>query len=428
LKVLVLGGTGFIGSAVTARLVREGHHVVALGRRAPARQRDGIQAVRFDLADVKRPGDWKPLLAGVDAVINCAGALQDAPGERLVQIHELALDHLFAACEQAGVRRIIHFSAAGVNRAASPFSQSKLHGDERLMRRSLEWFILRPSVVIGRSAYGGSALLRGLAALPVLAVPKDAGPLQLVHLDDVVQTVVICLRPETPARQVLELAGPTRFSFADTVQLFRTWLGWPKQRIVHLPNWAGTILFKLGDGLRLLGWRPPVSSNARRELVYGAIGDPSTWTKVTGITPRDIQHQLDAEPASVQERWFAKLYFLKAAVIGVFGCFWLSTGFVSLGPGWEVGLETMRRAQVSEQAGELSVLAGGLADLLIGAAILYRPTSRMGLYAAILITITYAVTGTVLLPDLWKEPLGPMLKVIPILVLNLVALAVLEDR
>jgi hypothetical protein len=88
----------------------------------------------------------------------------------------------------------------------------------------------------------------------------------------------------------------------------------------------------------------------------------------------------------------------------------------------------MRTAHVSEQAGQLSVLAGGLADLFIGAAIIYRPTSRLGLYAAILITIAYAVIGTVLLPELWREPLGPMLKVIPILVLNLVALAILEDR
>jgi uncharacterized protein YbjT (DUF2867 family) len=428
LKVLVLGATGFIGSAVTARLVREGHQIVALGRRAPTRKRPGIQAVRFDLAKVKTPDDWKPLLTGIDAVVNCAGALQDAPGERLVQIHEIALDHLFEACEQAGVRRIVHFSAAGVTRAASPFSQSKLHGDERLMRRSLEWFILRPSVVVGRSAYGGSALLRGLAALPILAIPNDAGPLQLVHLDDVVDMVVVCLRPETPARQVLELVGPTRFSFVEAVQLFRTWLGWRPQWIVHLPNWAGAILFKFGDALRLLGWRPPVSSNARRELAYGAIGDPSAWTNATGIRPRDIERQLHLEPASVQERWFSKLYFLKAAIIGVFGCFWLATGFVSLGPGWEVGLETMRTAHVSEQAGQLSVLAGGLADLFIGAAIIYRPTSRLGLYAAILITLAYAVIGTVLLPELWREPLGPILKVIPILVLNLVALAILEDR
>ena len=91
-------------------------------------------------------------------------------------------------------------------------------------------------------------------------------------------------------------------------------------------------------------------------------------------------------------------------------------------------MEAMRQAQVSEQMGALSVLSGALADIVIGCAILYRPTSRYGLYAAIVITLIYMVTGTILLPGLWKEPLGPMLKVVPILVLNLTALAVLEDR
>ncbi len=187
-------------------------------------------------------------------------------------------------------------------------------------------------------------------------------------------------------------------------------------------------LFKAGDFLRLLGWRPPIGSNAQREIAYGAVGDATAWTETTGAKPRDVAAELLAEPASVQERWFARLYFLKAAIIGVFGLFWVGTGSISLGPGWDSGMEAMRQAQVSETMGAFSVLAGACADIVIGCAILYRPTSRYGLYAAIVITLIYMITGTILLPGLWKEPLGPMLKVVPILVLNLTALAVLEDR
>jgi hypothetical protein len=74
------------------------------------------------------------------------------------------------------------------------------------------------------------------------------------------------------------------------------------------------------------------------------------------------------------------------------------------------------------------VVAGASADVLIGAAILYRPTSRYGLYAALLISLAYVIIGTILVPRLWREPLGPMLKIWPIIVLNLVALAIREDR
>jgi hypothetical protein len=74
------------------------------------------------------------------------------------------------------------------------------------------------------------------------------------------------------------------------------------------------------------------------------------------------------------------------------------------------------------------VIAGGLADLLIGLAIAYRPTVRYGLYAALAISLFYAVMGTILLPRLWIDPLGPMLKIWPIIALNITALAIVDDR
>jgi DoxX-like family len=57
-----------------------------------------------------------------------------------------------------------------------------------------------------------------------------------------------------------------------------------------------------------------------------------------------------------------------------------------------------------------------------------RPTSRLGLYAAIGISLIYAVIGTLLVPRLWADPLGPMLKIWPIIVMHFVALAILDDR
>jgi uncharacterized protein YbjT (DUF2867 family) len=103
----------------------------------------------------------------------------------------------------AGVRRVVRLSAVGVDRETpTEFSRTKLAGDNALMERDLDWVILRPSVVIGHAAYGGSALIRGLAALPVQPVMAGTGPLQIVALDDVVDTVVFFLRPDAPSRQV----------------------------------------------------------------------------------------------------------------------------------------------------------------------------------------------------------------------------------
>jgi hypothetical protein len=150
--------------------------------------------------------------------------------------------------------------------------------------------------------------------------------------------------------------------------------------------------------------------------------------RLTGTQPTDIEFALTREPASVQDRWFARLYFVKPLVFGVFGLFWLSTGLISFGPGWDIGLGLMHEGGVNEPLASLAVIAGASADLVFGFAILYRPTSRYGLYAALLISVAYAIIGSILVPRLWREPLGPMLKIWPTMVLNLVALAIREDR
>jgi uncharacterized protein YbjT (DUF2867 family) len=429
-RILLLGATGFIGAAVAARLAAEGHEVVGVTRSlGPLARRVPAKAwVEMDLRKATRADAWRPHLAGIEAVVNCAGTLQDSLRDDTAAVHRAAPAALWEACEQAGVRRVIHFSAIGVDRGGiSKFSATKLKGDWALSESKLDWVILRPSVVVGRQAYGGSALFRGLAALPVLPRTPDAGPLDIVQLDDVVETVVRLLAPGAASRVALELSGPERLSFEDVVQAYRGWLGLKPARIVAAPGFVMGAAYRVGDLVAWLGWRPPIRTTARREIVRGAVGNPKAWTDATGIEPRPLSAALAAEPASVQERWFANLYLLKPLIIGVFALFWLMTGLVSLGPGYELAADYMRRAGAGPLS-EPSVIAGGIADLVVAAGIMWRRTSRLALYAAIGLSAFYVVAGTLLLPGLWRDPLGPMMKIGPILVLNFVCLAVLEER
>jgi DoxX-like family len=121
------------------------------------------------------------------------------------------------------------------------------------------------------------------------------------------------------------------------------------------------------------------------------------------------------------------LYFLKPATFCILSFFWVVTGIVSLTTGFRNGIELMQ----STGAGVLSapaVIAGALADIAIGTLIVWRPKARQGLYAAIALSLFYLIAGTILRPDLWNEPLGPFTKILPILVLHLVALAIIEAR
>src|SRR5436190_215566 len=430
MRVLVTGATGLIGGAVVARLIELGHGVVAVARRTSRARRSmpGAQWLALDIAAMSEVQDWLPCLAGVEAVVNCAGVLQDSPRDSTRGVHVEGIGALFAACERLALRRVVHISAIGVDRQTpTGFSRTKLEADRALIERDLDWVILRPSVVLGPAAYGGSALFRGLAALPILPVIPDAGPLQIVQLDDIVATILFFLAPNAPSRVSLDLAGPEPLSFADIVRHYRRWLGWDEPCLLQVPEPLAALFFRLGDVAGWLGWRPPLRSTARHEIRRGAVGDPRAWAELTGIVPPSFSAALASRPVSVQERWFAGLYLLKPVVFIVLSLFWIATGALSLGPAYSPGLRLLEQVGAGPRSSAL-VLAGGIADIAIGIGIALRHTSRLALWTAFAVSILYLLVATITLPVLWADPLGPLVKIAPILALNLVALAILEDR
>jgi uncharacterized protein YbjT (DUF2867 family) len=99
MRVLVVGANGLIGSAVSARLVAQGHEVVAATRRRGALASLLVtQEVTIDVARAIDPADWLAHLRGIDAVVNCAGVLQDSPRDSTAGVHKDGIAGLFRAC------------------------------------------------------------------------------------------------------------------------------------------------------------------------------------------------------------------------------------------------------------------------------------------------------------------------------------------
>jgi uncharacterized protein YbjT (DUF2867 family) len=125
MRVMVVGASGLIGSAVCARLAAGGDGIVAVVHRPADLGLVPADVIAIDLAAVTE-ADWRPHLSGLDAVVNCAGLLQDSPGESTHGVHAAGAAALFRACEAAGVRRVVQISAVGVDRATpTEFSRTK---------------------------------------------------------------------------------------------------------------------------------------------------------------------------------------------------------------------------------------------------------------------------------------------------------------
>jgi len=431
MRILVIGAYGFIGSAVVARLVADGHEVVGAGRRIKAarERRPDLDWVRIDLTRARKPEHWDQHLAGIDAVVNCAGVLQDGPADSTHKVHVEGASALFAACAQAGVRRVILISAVGVGAGENTrFARTKFAAEEALKREDLDWVILRPSLVVGHAAYGGMSMVRALAAIPfVLPLARESATFQPVQVGEVAAAVSFFLRPEAPVRRTVEIAGPQRMTLAQLVATYRRWLGLPAAKLIRLPVIAAALISSLGDAVSFLGWRPPVRTTALKQLSRALARDPIEWTRITGIAPTRLETALALDPASAQDRWFARLYLLKPLVIAVLSLFWIVSGAIGLGPARALVADLSIEIGFGDWAG-LAAIASGLIQLFLGLGIAFRATARAALLASLPIAVAYIVVGGLMRIGLWLDPLGALIKMFPIVVLTIVALAIFDDR
>ena len=431
MRILIAGASGFIGSHLAAYLAARGHEVMAAARRTEqARRRAPL--LDWTECDFRRDGagDWLPRLAGVDAVINCVGVLQDGLGDDSRAAHVAGADALFQACEGAGVRRVLHISAVGVGEAAaSGYARDKLAGEAALKARDLDWLILRPSLVVARNVYGGTALIRSLCGLPwITPVVGGAQVFRPIGMEDLCRAVEQLLPPGAPARQSFDLAGPERISLGELVRHYRAWLGFGPTRLWAVPRWLAAPAFRVGDMLGWLGVRTSLRSNSLAQLDFDVEGDPSQWIAATGASPRGFSDWLAASPAGLQDRWHARLGFARPLARWVLGLYWLLTGVIALTAARGQALDVLAEAGFSGAAQPAILWLGSLFDIAVGLAMLAK--WRVRTVAAIMIagTMGYIAVLTATLPALWADPLGPVLKVLPMVALALLIAATEDER
>lgn len=431
MKVLLLGPYGLIGREIARELVQAGHEVAGLARsREEARTVPGLSHFHAaDIAALKSPEAWGPYLAGVEAVINASGALQSGPRDALGDLQRDAIIALALAAQTRGIRKFVQISAPGASpSAATEFLSTKGEADAALTQTSLDWTILKPGLVLSPQAYGGTALVRALAAFPLVQpiVLADA-PVQTVSVGDVARAAVRALHDPALTRGTFDLVEEEAHSLLDLTCAIRQWLAFaPPLAVVRLPSFVATLVGLAADASGYLGWRAPLRSTALAIMAGGVCGDGGPWRTATGEVLSSLSQTLAALPSTRQERSFARLALIFPLAVIAFALFWIASGVIGLAKFHDAA--GLISGKTSETVAAVSVAAGSIADIAIGLLLLVRRSFRGACLAAALLSMAYLIGAAVLLPGLWADPLGPAMKVIPIIVLALVLASFAEER
>jgi uncharacterized protein YbjT (DUF2867 family) len=433
-KILVLGASGLIGRFVTDDLRVRGFEVVGVARHFSASQRVGPLDLELPIMAMTAAALAQLLRKrAIDIVVNCLGVLQDGPGSDTAAVHRDFVARLLQAVSDCGRSiRLIHISIPGTAETDRTAFATTKRGAERLIAASgIPHTILRPGFVVAPAAYGGSAMLRALAAFPIdLPVRETATPFQPVAVEDIAATIAwLAERDPGEARDVTwELVQQEPVTLGGIIKQFRHAFGtsaWPR---IRMPAFLLDLGARLGDLASLLGWMPPMRTTAIAELRRGVTGDPAGWIAATGIVPKTIEQMLGSRSATIQDKWFARLFLVKALVIASLVLFWLASGFIALVISFPATKALLSSHGFPSSLVTPFAVITSLMDMSIGILIAFRRTCAVGLAAGIVVSLGYMAGTAMFTPDLWIEPLGALVKTGPAIVLMLVALLTLDNR
>ncbi|MDG2002823.1 MAG: SDR family oxidoreductase [Novosphingobium sp.] len=432
MRILLLGASGFIGSEIASAIAAE-HQVIGLTRDPDFAQRTQptVEWRQGELRAMQRPDDWTGLLDGIEAVINASGALQTGLRDDVERVQSGSIRALVAACGEQGLAQFVQVSASNAD-ASSPslFMATKGEADAFLSASGLPHAILRPGLVIARNAFGGTEMVRMSASLPCIGPEITGGGLvQCVAMADLVEAVVLAIAEPDRTQGSFDLVEQEGRPLSEVIRLHRGWLGLgdPVWRL-PVPLTLLRPVSLIADGLGWLGWRSPLRTSAIRALAHGVSGEAEDARTLLGREATSLPATLAMIGAAGKaDRWQARTALVFPLALVCLFALWAGSGLLGI-------VRLHEAAQLIELGGfppqiaRIITFTASVADLAVAALLLIRPTARLALLGMLGLSAAYVVGSLVLVPGMWLDPLGPMLKVLPIIALELMCLGMEAER
>jgi len=285
LSVFVMGGTGFIGKHLTARLVRAGHDVTVLTRsRATHRDMLVLPTLRLIEGDPYDVATLSRVLSACDAVVNLVGIANESRRGRnsFHRAHVELTQQLVTACRNTDTGRLVQLSAlkAGPD-APSKFLRTKGEADEIVRNSGLDWTVLQPSVVFGPQDKLINQLASLLLKLPVIPLPRANARLAPVFVGDVAEAALRVMRGRSSIGKTFELCGPRVFSMREIMLLAAQAAG-RRRLIVPLASSSSMVMSRL---LERFPGKPFSVDNYKTLSVHSICASGAPGLRDIGIEP-----------------------------------------------------------------------------------------------------------------------------------------------
>jgi NADH dehydrogenase len=289
LSVCILGGTGFLGTRLTARLIRDGHRVTVLTRdREQHKHLRVLPGLNLENCDVYDPAALAEFFRGHSVVVNLVGILNERGfgGGGFRHTHTELTRGALAAARSAGVSRLLQVSALGAAiDAPSYYLRSKGEAERIIAAESatVDWTIFKPSVIFGPGDSFLNRFAALLAAVPwVFPLAKPDARFQPVYVDDVVEAITRCLQGHQSSRRSYELGGPEYYTLREIVAFVAQITG-RRRWIIGLPDFVARLQALVMDFVP----GRPFSSDNYRSLTVPSICTRDGFREL-GIKPQSM--------------------------------------------------------------------------------------------------------------------------------------------